>query len=80
MSYRAIKNGNIQAHENFMIYSYAICFSAVTLRFWLPILIYFLGSFNTAYLYVGWLSWVPNVLVAYLIVSRKNKNLAINNL
>lgn len=53
------------------IYSYSACFGAVTLRFWLPLL---LGAFNleynVAFPVVAWLSWMPNLLVAHLIVSK----------
>jgi len=70
ISYKAIREGQIERHQKFMIYSYAVCFSAVTLRIWLGILVPLTGSFNTAYLIVGWLSWVPNLLVAYIITKR----------
>ena len=73
LAYQAIRNGKIKAHEGFMVYSYAVCFSAVTLRIWLPILIFIMGEFEPAYLIVGWLSWVPNLIVAYFIVKRKNR-------
>jgi len=75
LAYQAIRKGNIEQHQNYMLYSYAICFSAVTLRFWLPLLTYLLGSFASAYLVVGWLSWVPNLIVAFYIINRrKNKS------
>jgi len=70
MAYLAIRKGEIQKHQEFMIYSYAACFSAVTLRIWLPLLVYLTGEFNTAYLIVAWLSWVPNLIVAYFIIQR----------
>jgi uncharacterized membrane protein len=70
LAYNAIKKGKIQAHQKYMIYSYAVCFSAVTLRIWLPILISITGDFVPAYQIVAWLSWLPNLLVAYLIVRR----------
>lgn len=73
LAYNAIKNGNIKAHQNFMIYSYAVCFSAVTLRIWLPLLMAITGDFILAYLIVGWLSWVPNLAVAYLIIKRQQR-------
>lgn len=50
-----------------MVYSYATCLAAVTLRIYLPIFISIFGDFNTAYAIVSWLSWVPNLIVAYLI-------------
>lgn len=75
LAFKAIKNRKVQLHKEFMIYSYAVCFSAVTLRIWLPLLIYLTGEFISAYLIVGWLSWVPNLVVAYFIILRERKKL-----
>jgi uncharacterized membrane protein len=72
--FTAIKNGNIEKHQKLMIYSYAACFSAVTLRIWLPILTISLDSFLSAYRIVAWLSWVPNIIVAYFIIKYQFKN------
>ncbi|MFC4219872.1 DUF2306 domain-containing protein [Flagellimonas marina] len=77
LAYNAIRNGNIKAHQNFMIYSYAVCFSAVTLRIWLPLLMAITGDFILAYLIVGWLSWVPNLAVAYFIIKRQQRKEAV---
>lgn len=71
LGYKSIKGGKIRLHEDFMIYSYAACFAAVTLRFWLPILTILLDDFIFAYRIVAWLCWVPNLLVAYLIINYK---------
>ena len=79
LAYYSIRNGRIQLHKEFMIYSYAVCFSAVTLRIWLPILIGITGEFISAYLIVGWLSWVPNLLVAYFIILRERRKLSLQN-
>lgn len=68
-----IKNGNVIKHQKIMIYSYAACFSAVTLRIWLPILSSTLGGFLPAYRIVAWLSWVPNIIVAYFIIKYQFK-------
>jgi len=73
LAFRAVKNGNIDKHLEFMMYSYAVCFSAVTLRIWLPILSGITGDFTTAYSWVGWLSWVPNLFVAYFIILRRKR-------
>ena len=70
MAYGAIRKGNVEKHAQYMIFSYALCFSAVTLRLWLPLLTGITHDFNTAYAVVGWLCWGPNLLVAYLIVKR----------
>ena len=67
-SFIAIKNGNIYKHQVLMIYSYAACFAAVTLRIWLPLLIISIGEFLPAYRIVAWLCWVPNIIAAYFIV------------
>lgn len=70
-AYTSVRNGNIDGHKNMMIYSYAACLAAVTLRFWLPLLAYIFQDFITAYLIVAWLCWIPNLLVAYYIIRRK---------
>ncbi|MEP2935800.1 MAG: DUF2306 domain-containing protein [Gilvibacter sp.] len=75
LAYQAIKNGKIERHQKFMIYSYAACFAAVTLRIWLPILSNIFGQFLPAYRIVAWLCWVPNMIVAYFIV-RKTYNVS----
>ena len=70
MLYLQIRRMQVEQHRVLMIYSYAACFAAVTLRLWLPLLILMLGDFAVAYPIVAWLCWVPNMLVAGLIVSR----------
>ena len=67
-AYQKIRNLQVESHRRLMIYSYSICFAAVTLRIWLPLLIMWTGDFVTAYSIVAWLCWVPNLLVAYFIV------------
>lgn len=66
-AYFYIKARQIDQHQNMMVYSYAACFAAVTLRIWLPLLTMICGDFFKAYLIVAWLCWVPNLCVAYLI-------------
>jgi len=70
-AYQSIKGGDVNRHEIFMIYSYAACFAAVTLRLWLPGLVAAFGDFNTGYRIVAWLCWVPNLIFAYFLVKRK---------
>ncbi len=67
--YRLIRAGSVPAHRVLMIYSYACCFAAVMLRLWLVGLGLFL-PFSIAYPIVAWLCWVPNLIVARLIVAR----------
>lgn len=70
MAYLAIRKGQIETHQKMIIYSYAVCFSAVTLRIWLPLLTITFGNFTTAYIIVAWLCWIPNLFIANLITSR----------
>ena len=72
LAYQTIKKGNTTKHQKLMIYSYAACFSAVTLRIYLPLLTIGLHDFTKAYLIVAWLCWVPNIVVAYYLVRQVN--------
>lgn len=73
MGWKTAKAKDFDSHENWMIFSYAACFAAVTLRIYLPILENLLGGFIPAYQVVAWLCWVPNMAVAYWLVIRNNK-------
>ena len=73
LAFAAIKKGKLALHQKFMIYSYAACFGAVTLRIWLPTLTSIIGEFTPAYRIVAWLAWVPNIIVAYFIVRKTQK-------
>lgn len=72
LGFKAIKKGHVELHEKFMIFSYAACFAAVTLRIWLPTLTSVMGEFIGAYRIVAWLCWVPNIIIAYFIVRNTN--------
>lgn len=65
------KNGDFVAHRKFMIRSYALTLSALTLRAWKW------GITNSVelppmdvYRAVAWLGWVPNLIAAELIIRR----------
>lgn len=70
LAYMTIRQGNTIQHEKLMTYSFAACLAAVTLRLWLPLLVYELHYFIIAYRVVAWLCWVPNIFVAWLIARR----------
>jgi len=74
-AYFAVRKGDLQLHQGLMIYSYAACFAAVTLRIWLPLLSFAFGDFIIAYRLVAWLCWVPNIIFAYVWVHRKGLTL-----
>ena len=74
-SYSEIIKKNIASHQNFMLRSYALTLSAITLRiytFAIPQFVHIRGV--EFYILVAWLSWLPNLAVAeWLIRKRKNK-------
>ena len=75
-AYKFIRNYEIEKHETAVVYSYAACFSAVTLRIWMPILIGITQDFVIAYKIVAWLCWVPNLIVAFFLVKYIEKGRA----
>ncbi len=72
-AYQSARTGHIRHHQKMMIYSYAACFAAVTLRLWLPLLSNLMGGFIPAYRMVAWLCWVPNLVVAYALVKKLDR-------
>jgi hypothetical protein len=70
LAYKSIRSKKIVMHQKMMVYSYSVCFAAVTLRLWLPALEIYFHDFETAYKITAWLCWIPNLLVARLIVRK----------
>lgn len=69
------KQKNFKAHRNYMMRSYALTLSAITLRAWKY------GITNTmtlppmdVYRVVAWLGWVGNLVVAEYLIRRHQKN------
>ena len=72
IAYKAIRAGDIKKHERWMIRSYAVTFTGVTFRLWMPFLIItFQMEFLEAYPISAWISWMANLLVAELIIRRQ---------
>lgn len=73
-AYRKILGGNVEAHRQWMIRNYALTLAAVTLRQYLPLMLFALHwPFSRAYITVAWLCWVPNVLIAEWMVRRRQR-------
>ena len=77
-SFLAIKKRNILKHKNYMILSYALTLSALTLRLHKYILA------NTTdmhridiYRIVSWSGWVINLVIAYIIINHNTSTKAI---
>ena len=77
-AYSDIRSLNIDKHQEMMIYSYALCFAAVTLRIWLPLLTMLFHDFTPAYRIVAYLCWMPNLIVAYFLVKQLRNQRAVN--
>jgi uncharacterized membrane protein len=68
----AAKKGRIEEHKNFMIRSYALTLSAISLRTWKIILVNTTEiDLHTIYIMDAWLGFVPNLLLAEWLIRRK---------
>ncbi len=68
-AYRAIRARDIAAHRRWMVFNFALSFAAVTLRLWLPAFVVSGLTFEVAYALSAWLCWVPNLVVAALLLA-----------
>jgi uncharacterized membrane protein len=71
-AYTSIRRLDITAHEKWMIRNYALTFAAVTFRIWTPFFIFlvFHGDVFASFRAASWLCWVPNIIVAELIIRK----------
>lgn len=70
----AIKKGDVISHKKLMYRSYALAFSAVTLRLWKVILVFlFQPSPMDVYQIIAWLGWIPNLLFVEYLIFKKFK-------
>ncbi len=69
MAYETIRKKNIQAHRAWMTRSFALTFAAVILRLYVPIAS---KVFHVPFHYVeassAWVSWLPNLIVAEILL------------
>ncbi len=73
-AWTAIRRKQVEAHRRWMILSFSLTLAAVTLRIYLPLLQGVAGlSFIESYQVVGWLCWVPNLVVAGIWLWREKK-------
>lgn len=70
-AYYHIRIGDIEAHKRWMFRSFALTFSAVTLRIYLGSMLASGVSFITAYHISAWAAWVPNLIAVELIWIRR---------
>jgi hypothetical protein len=71
-AFNRIRQGDVIAHQQWMWRSYALTFAAITLRVYIFFTSY---KFNLndaqAYAMLAWLSWVPNLAVAEVLIRSK---------
>lgn len=70
----AARNRNIGKHKRFMIRSFALTFSAITLRSWKIILLNTIHPDPlTLYMIDAWIGFVPNLLFAEWLIWKANR-------
>lgn len=70
-AYLSIRAGDVVAHRRWMVRNFALTLAAVTLRLWLPAALS--GArlpYEVAYPVIAWLCWVPNLMVAEVVLNR----------
>jgi uncharacterized membrane protein len=74
-AYVSIRKLNTTRHRDWMIRNYCLCFAAVTLRIYLPFsLMVMHAGFMDAYRLISWMCWVPNLILAELLIWRLHRN------
>ncbi|MEO6668960.1 MAG: DUF2306 domain-containing protein [Ferruginibacter sp.] len=69
--WRAAMNGDFKSHQQWMIRSYALTFSAITLRTWRMILEPIVHDPLTIYMIDAWIGFVPNLLFAEWLIRKQ---------
>jgi uncharacterized membrane protein YozB (DUF420 family) len=91
-AYSSIRKGDVKSHREWMTRSFALTFAAVMLRLWLGTLIAtqlpfletrYAGDFDAlfveVYRVVMWLCWVPNLIIAEMIIQRRRSPQSISS-
>ena len=70
----AIQQSNVSSHRAFLLRSFALTLSAITLRAWKWLLVFlFTPRPMDVYIVVAWLGWVPNLLVVEIFLYYENR-------
>jgi uncharacterized membrane protein len=71
---RKVIRGDIKSHREFLIRSFALTLSAMTLRAWKYLLVFlFQPRPMDVYEIVAWLGWIPNLIIAEIIIRKRLK-------
>lgn len=72
--WRAAICRDFKAHRRWMIRSYALTFSAITLRTWRIVLAPVIPDPHILYMIDAWMGFVPNILLAEWLLRREKKD------
>ncbi|MFN3402745.1 MAG: DUF2306 domain-containing protein [Cytophagaceae bacterium] len=71
LAYHYARSGDIPRHRKFMVRSFALTLSAITLRGWkLLIVLAFRPHPMDAYTLVAFLGWIPNLIIAEIYIRK----------
>lgn len=71
-AYQLIREKKYKVHQQWMWRSFALTLSAITLRLWKWVIVYFFQpSPMDVYQIVAWLGWIPNILLVELLIRKK---------
>lgn len=71
MAYKTIRQKKVQLHLQWMVRSFALSFSAVTLRMvWMPLLSYTITDHDLILHITAYLNWIPNLIIAEILIRR----------
>jgi uncharacterized membrane protein len=70
-AFLTIRRGAVAEHRTWMVRNFSLTFGAVTLRLYLPLAGVLGYPFDTAYPFIAWISWLPNIVVAEWFFNRQ---------
>lgn len=72
LAYYFVRKKNYEAHGKWMVRSYALTLSAVSLRLYSYLFNVFYFTMDPVDLYIllSWMSWIPNLIVAEILIRR----------
>lgn len=69
MAIKSVVKRDFKSHRKYMIRSFALTLSAITLRAWKYVLVFlFEPRPMDVYQLVAWLGWIPNLIIAEIII------------
>jgi len=72
-AYQLARQKNFMQHKQWMWRSFALTLSAITLRMWKVIIVYFFHpNPMDVYQIIAWLGWIPNLLLIEYLITKKH--------